>query len=454
MVANLGTAPFRQEALANAAARAAPLVGPAPGRQSAAQRALNASAIQVATLATQANTAAVAANAAAQQRASNLSVTGWGRVGASINIVRGNLVAATLQVQAFGAAINTFAMRGIAAIGALASAASILFIGFIAAKAALSFSGAMGKNVSETEDALASAGKQTDKVLVSFDKLGKSEPLNFTEGINNAKIYSSVLDSMGAELDVLSDKFKDLKVSDTRGFGSIFGQVETEKAVKIIANTSRVLSKEAQSSVLEAAKQAYENYKNVQLESGGRLVKNTYKDTRTNLNVTELIPDGSAGTSKLVAEMDSNANKATASMRGFGKALNDNLVPSSVLKAVVTETARQTALAGKSAGAWVGAVEGVAQAVGTLQKNFSSLVNTLMSDSVYTSTMSQARVLTTEARQARKELELLKDIEMGLVLAAYYIEDHWGDPNEQYEIDCKTLEEAQAAFKKLQEIAK
>ena len=411
MVANLGTAPFRQEALANAAARAAPLVGPAPGRQSAAQRALNASAIQVATLATQANTAAVAANAAAQQRASNLSVTGWGRVGASINIVRGNLVAATLQVQAFGAAINTFAMRGIAAIGALASAASILFIGFIAAKAALSFSGAMGKNVSETEDALASAGKQTDKVLASFDKLGKSEPLNFTEGINNAKIYSSVLDSMGAELDVLSDKFKDLKVSDTRGFGSIFGQVETEKAVKIIANTSRVLSKEAQSSVLEAAKQAYENYKNVQLESGGRLVKNTYKDTRTNLNVTELIPDGSAGTSKLVAEMDSNANKATASMRGFGKALNDNLVPSSVLKAVVTETARQTALAGKSAGAWVGAVEGVAQAVGTLQKNFSSLVNTLMSESVYTSTMSQARVLTTEARQARKELELLKDIE-------------------------------------------
>ena len=411
MVANLGTAPFRQEALANAAARAAPLVGPAPGRQSAAQRALNASAIQVATLATQANTAAVAANAAAQQRASNLSVTGWGRVGASINIVRGNLVAATLQVQAFGAAINTFAMRGIAAIGALASAASILFIGFIAAKAALSFSGAMGKNVSETEDALASAGKQTDKVLASFDKLGKSEPLNFTEGINNAKIYSSVLDSMGAELDVLSDKFKDLKVSDTRGFGSIFGQVETEKAVKIIANTSRVLSKEAQSSVLEAAKQAYESYKNVQLESAGRLVKNTYKDTRTNLNVTELIPAGSAGTSKLVAEMDSNANKATASMRGFGKALNDNLVPSSVLKAVVTETARQTALAGKSAGAWVGAVEGVAQAVGTLQKNFSSLVNTLMSESVYTSTISQARVLTTEARQARKELELLKDIE-------------------------------------------
>ena len=50
--------------------------------------------------------------------------------------------------------------------------------------------------------------------------------------------------------------------------------------------------------------------------------------------------------------------------------------------------------------------------------------------------------------------DLLKDIEMGLVLAAYYIEDHSGDPNEQYEIDCKTLEEAQAAFKKLQEIAK
>jgi hypothetical protein len=50
--------------------------------------------------------------------------------------------------------------------------------------------------------------------------------------------------------------------------------------------------------------------------------------------------------------------------------------------------------------------------------------------------------------------ELLRDLEMGLVLAAYYIEDHCGDPNEQYEIDCKTLEEAQAAFKKLQEIAK
>jgi len=50
--------------------------------------------------------------------------------------------------------------------------------------------------------------------------------------------------------------------------------------------------------------------------------------------------------------------------------------------------------------------------------------------------------------------ELLKDLEMALVLAAYYLEDHSGDPSEQYETDCKHLEVAQAAFKKLQEMAK
>lgn len=47
--------------------------------------------------------------------------------------------------------------------------------------------------------------------------------------------------------------------------------------------------------------------------------------------------------------------------------------------------------------------------------------------------------------------ELLRNLEMGLVLAGYYIEDHYGDPNEQYEIDVQTLKEAQAAFEKLKE---
>ena len=50
--------------------------------------------------------------------------------------------------------------------------------------------------------------------------------------------------------------------------------------------------------------------------------------------------------------------------------------------------------------------------------------------------------------------ELIRDLEMGLVLAAYYIEDHYGDPNEQYEIDVQTLAEAQAALEKLKEILK
>jgi hypothetical protein len=63
-------------------------------------------------------------------------------------------------------------------------------------------------------------------------------------------------------------------------------------------------------------------------------------------------------------------------------------------------------------------------------------------------------VLDPVLRKDRVMKELLKDLEMGLVLAAYYIEDHSGDPNEQYEIDCKYLEKAQIAFKKLQEIAK
>jgi len=50
--------------------------------------------------------------------------------------------------------------------------------------------------------------------------------------------------------------------------------------------------------------------------------------------------------------------------------------------------------------------------------------------------------------------ELLKDIEMGLLLAAYYIEDHSGDPSEQFQTDLEHFKKAKQAFKKLQEIAK
>ena len=51
-------------------------------------------------------------------------------------------------------------------------------------------------------------------------------------------------------------------------------------------------------------------------------------------------------------------------------------------------------------------------------------------------------------------IELLKDVEMGLLLAAYYIEDHSGDPSEQFQTDVEHFKKAKEAFKKLQEMAK
>jgi hypothetical protein len=47
---------------------------------------------------------------------------------------------------------------------------------------------------------------------------------------------------------------------------------------------------------------------------------------------------------------------------------------------------------------------------------------------------------------------LLFEIEKAFHLAAYYLEDHEGDPNEQYSIDCQRFKEAQAAFYKLLDI--
>jgi len=47
---------------------------------------------------------------------------------------------------------------------------------------------------------------------------------------------------------------------------------------------------------------------------------------------------------------------------------------------------------------------------------------------------------------------LLFEIEKAFHLAAYYLEDHAGDPNEQYASDCKNFEQAQEAFYKLLDI--
>ena len=50
--------------------------------------------------------------------------------------------------------------------------------------------------------------------------------------------------------------------------------------------------------------------------------------------------------------------------------------------------------------------------------------------------------------------ELLGDLEMAIVLAKYYLEDHEGNPNVQYAIDCEYVIDAQAALTKLKEILK
>jgi len=51
--------------------------------------------------------------------------------------------------------------------------------------------------------------------------------------------------------------------------------------------------------------------------------------------------------------------------------------------------------------------------------------------------------------------ELLRDLEMGLVLAAYYIEDHSGDSNQkQFKSDYDDFIKAKKAFDKIKEILK
>lgn len=50
--------------------------------------------------------------------------------------------------------------------------------------------------------------------------------------------------------------------------------------------------------------------------------------------------------------------------------------------------------------------------------------------------------------------ELFMDLEMAIVLAKYYLEDHLDNSNIQYEIDCQHVIDAQEALKKLKEILK
>ena len=381
MVRNLGTAPFREEALAQATARANPLVGPAPGRQSAAQRALSASAIQVATLSTQANTAATAANAAAQQRASNLAISGWGRAGAAIAVATGYVNSFTLSVAAAGAAIKTAVIGGIAALGALIGAFSILFMAYVGGKALLDYFGAFGKNVKSAEDALKSAGEQMEKVMVAFNKLGKVKPLDMAGSINNAKVYSNALDSMGAELDSTIAKLKEAKESNFK-----FGRLESKNAAPLLNTASQLLPKSAQASILAAVAEK------TKLEQD---ILNLENKATSTFNIGANI--GAVGKQRRL-----DATKDIENMSQLVQAAKEGKLTLGQVTSAMIAIQIENKKIGETSAAWAASLEGANEAISALQKSFGGLAKTLMSESPYTGLVDDWRRLKNEITQGGK----------------------------------------------------
>ena len=345
-----------------------------------------------------AQTAATNAAAAATARLSiNMAST---RVigGAAFGYLTAQVNRFSLAVAELKASMLLLGTQAIGILGSLASAASILFMAFVGGKAVLSFFGALGKGVSDANDTLKSSSEQIDKIMVAYNKLGKKDPLTDTEGLNNAKIYNNVLDSTSAELDTILIKLRDMKeAEDAYITGANFGKVETALAQKVVYNSTKLLDTEGIDKAISQAKASFENLKVLELLKQGRSVDSNG------------IAD-SVGTKLLIAQLNSESYNATKNAEAFITALSEGKIPAGVLKAYMAEVNNQLEAASTKAASWSGALEGVANSISLLQKEFGALSATLIDESVYSGMLNKAQSTYREVKQLAEEFKKLNSI--------------------------------------------
>jgi len=345
-----------------------------------------------------AQTAATNAAAAATARLSiNMAST---RVigGAAFGYLTAQVNRFSLAVAELKASMLLLGTQAIGILGSLASAASILFMAFVGGKAVLSFFGALGKGVSDANDALKSSSEQIDKIMIAYNKLGKKDPLTDTEGLNNAKIYNNVLDSTSAELDTILIKLRDMKEAESAYItGANFGKVETALAQKVVYNSTKLLDTEGIDKAISQAKASFENLKALELLKQGRSVDSNG------------IAD-SVGTKLLIAQLNSESYNATKNAEAFITALSEGKIPAGVLKAYMAEVNNQLETASTKAASWSGALEGVANSISLLQKEFGSLSATLIDESVYSGMLNKAQSTYREVKQLAEEFKKLNSI--------------------------------------------
>ena len=354
--------------------------GPMPG-VTAAQQALNTAAQQAAIANTQQLALANRLVAVEAARASAVATTGWGRLGATVAVATGYVNSFTLSVAAAGAAIKTAVIGGIAALGALIGAFSILFMAYVGGKALLDYFGAFGKNVKSAEDALKSAGEQMEKVMVAFNKLGKVKPLDMAGSINNAKVYSNALDSMGAELDSTIAKLKEAKESNFK-----FGRLESKNAAPLLNTASQLLPKSAQASILAAVAEK------TKLEQD---ILNLQNKATSTFNIGANI--GAVGKQRRL-----DATKDIENMSQLVQAAKEGKLTLGQVTSAMIAIQIENKKIGETSAAWAASLEGANEAISALQKSFGGLAKTLMSESPYTGLVDDWRRLKNEITQGGK----------------------------------------------------
>jgi len=351
--------------------------GPMPG-VTAAQQALNTAAQQAALANTQALSTATRLVGVEAARASAVATGAWGKIGAAVGVATGYVKVFSLSVAASMAVVKTAIVSTMAVLGSLMGALSILFLAYVGGKALLNYFGALGEGISSAEDALKSASEQMDKVLIAFNKLGKVKPIDMAGSINNAKVYSNSLDSMGAELDSVIAKLKATKESSFK-----FGKVDTAEATNLLKAANALLPKSSQEAILKAVRERNETERQaiaIAAESTSKFnLKGLIHSNKAtaSLNITKDVSS--------IQELIAYSEKGQLSLRELTAAL----VAIQVANKQVSETSA----------AWAASLEGANEAISAMEKSYSGLAKTLMSESVYTGLVDDWRRLKNEITQ-------------------------------------------------------
>lgn len=354
--------------------------GPMPG-VTAAQQALNTAAQQAAIANTQQLALANRLVAVEAARASAIATTGWGRLGATIAVATGYVNVFSLSVAAGMAVVKTAIVSTMSVLGSLMGALSIFFLAYVGGKALLDYFGAFGKGIKSAEDALKSAGEQMEKVMIAFNKLGKVKPLDMAGSINNAKVYSNALDSMGAELDSTIAKLKEAKESNFK-----FGRLESKNAAPLLNTASQLLPKSAQASILAAVAEK------TKLEQD---ILNLENKATSTFNIGANI--GAVGKQRRL-----DATKDIENMSQLVQAAKEGKLTLGQVTSAMIAIQIENKKIGETSAAWAASLEGANEAISALQKSFGGLAKTLMSESPYTGLVDDWRRLKNEITQGGK----------------------------------------------------